>query len=391
MEKLAVKDVCRQLSLKGMMYSYGIEDSEEVQHEGTQNLAAEQEIPILEAVDEQNISPATGVSSASETMDSDDLMYISNSEALMTEFKRSMKAVFEMSDLGRMKYFLDVEVTQGKAGVFICQKKYTRELLLKFGLMECNPVRSPIVPGEQLTAQGDGVSVDSTEYKQLIGSLLYLTATRPDVMFVVCLLSRFMSKPTRMHMQAAKRVLRYLKGTQEFGILYRKQEKGQDLIAYTDSDYARDLDDRRSTSGYVFFLASGAIAWSSKKQPVVSLSTTKSEFIAAASCAAQCIWLRNILEEMGWNESVNKATVILCDNISTIKLSRNPVFHGRSKHIDVRFHFLRDLVNGGAIEMKHCGTSFQIADIMTKAVKLDTFERLGVGARLENTDASASG
>lgn len=195
-------------------------------------------------------------------------------------------------------------------------------------------------------------------------------------MYVVCLLSRYMAKPTRAHMQAAKRVLRYLKGTLEFGIQYKREKQNEALIAYTDSDYAGDLDDRRNTSGYVFFLAGGAISWSSKKQPVVTLSTTEAEFIVVASCATQCIWLRRILEQMGWLGSIQGATTMFCDNVSTIKLSRNLVLHGRSKHIDIRFHFLRDLVSKEVVELVHCGTSHQIADIMTKAVKLDTFEHL---------------
>ncbi|KAL8160151.1 hypothetical protein V2J09_001688, partial [Rumex salicifolius] len=312
----------------------------------------------------------------------DDVMYTSSNEKLIREFKENMQAVFEMTDLGKMRFFLGVEVNQTANGVFICQKKYTREMLLTFGLLECNFVRNPIVPGEKLTLAGDGVLVDSTQYKQLIGSLLYLTNTRPDVMFVVGLLSRYMARPTRLHLQAAKRVLRYLKGTMEFGIWYRKGLKNGRLIGYTDSDHAGDKDDRKSTSGYVFFLAGGAVSWSSKKQPVVALSSTETEFVAAASCAAQCIWLRRILEAMSWWENVQGATTIYCDNVSTIKLSKNPVLHGRSKHIDLRFHFLRDLVNDGIVEMEHCGTESQVADILTKAVKLDTFEylrgRLGV-------------
>ena len=127
-------------------------------------------------------------------------------------------------------------------------------------------------------------------YKQLVGSLMYMTATRPDLMYVVCLLSRFMSTPTELHLQAAKRVLRYLKGTINLGVFYRKKGDGE-LKTYTDSDYAGDLDDRRSTSGYVFLLSEGAMSWSSKKQPVVTLSTTEAEFVAATSCGCQGVWI----------------------------------------------------------------------------------------------------
>lgn len=182
-----------------------------------------------------------------------------------------------------------------------------------------------------------------------------------------------MDKPTELHLQAAKRVLRYVKGTMELGIQY-KRGGAEELLGFTDSDYAGDVDDRKSTSGYVFLLGTGAISWSSKKQPIVTLSTTEAEFIAAASCACQAVWLRRILEELGHEQG--RCTTILCDNSSTIKLSKNPVLHGRSKHIDVRFHFLRDLTKEGVIELLYCGTDEQVSDIMTKGLKLESFLKL---------------
>ncbi|CAL1409822.1 unnamed protein product [Linum trigynum] len=306
----------------------------------------------------------------------DDLLYTSTDPKCIAEFKRSMEAEFEMSDLGKMKYFLGVEVHQSVAGMFICQKKYIRDMLEKFQLASCNFVKNPVSPGMKFTKAGDGISVNSTEYKQLIGSLLYVTVTRPDIMYIVCTLSRFMESPMRQHMLAAKRVLRYLKGTMAYGIWYKGMKEEEPLLGYTDSDYAGDLDDRKSTSGYTFFLANGVISWASKKQPIVTLSTTEAEFVAASFCSTQCVWLRRILEMIGWSGCVRGSTKILCDNSSTIKLSKNPVLHGRSKHIDVRFHFLRDLAKEGVIELEHCGTHEQVADIMTKPLKLETFEAL---------------
>jgi hypothetical protein len=189
-----------------------------------------------------------------------------------------------------------------------------------------------------------------------------------------------MERPTEMHLQAVKRILRYLRGTTEFGIIYRKRDEGQ-LRAYADSDYAGDVDDRKSTSGFVFMLGIGAVSWSSKKQPVVTLSTTEAEFIAAASCACQGVWLRRILGNIGLEQVTN--TVIYCDNNSAIKLSKNPVLHGRSKHIDVRFHFLRDLTRDGVVELVYCNTQEQITNIMTKPLKLEAFlklrDKLGMG------------
>lgn len=303
----------------------------------------------------------------------DDLIFTGNDESMFVKFKNSMKLEFDMTDLGKMKYFLGVEVLQNPEGIYISQRKYAQEVLEKFKMETSNSVKNPIVPGIRLMKDEEGSKVDATMYKQLVGSLMYITATRPDLMYVVSLISRFMASPTELHLQAAKRVLRYLKGTVDLGVFYRKKGKGE-LMAYTDSDYAGDVDDRKSTSGYVFLLSEGAVSWSSKKQPVVTLSTTEAEFVAAASCACQGVWMRRVLEKLG--HSQGKCTTVLCDNSSTIKLSKNPVMHGRSKHIDVRFHFLRDLTRDGVIELKHCVTEEQVADIMTKPLKLDMFLKL---------------
>ena len=303
----------------------------------------------------------------------DDLIYTSEDEGMMTEFKKSMMKAFDMTDLGKMRFFLGIEVLQKPTGIFICQRRYANDVLKRFGMSECKPVSSPIVSGFKIGRDVNGVAVDDTFYKQIVGSLMYLTATRPDIMFSVSLISRYMSKPTELHLQAAKRILRYLRGTTSHGIFYKKGGKG-DLVVFTDSDYAGDEEDSKSTSGYVFLLSSGAVSWMSKKQPIVTLSTTEAEFVAAAACACQAIWIRRVLKNLSYVEQ--KVTNIMCDNTSTIKLSKNPIMHGRSKHIRVRFHFLRDLVKDGKLELVHCGTKEQVADVMTKALKLETFLRL---------------
>lgn len=303
----------------------------------------------------------------------DDLIYTGNSESLLERFKASMMQEFSMSDLGRMRFFLGVEVVQDEGGIFINQQKYAMEILKRFGMESCNSVRNPIIPGHKLSKEGTGEEVNPTTFKQLVGSLRYLTVTRPDIIFSVNLVSRFMEKPKEQHMLAAKRILRYIQGKTEFGIQYVRggEEK---LVGYADSDFAGDMDDRKSTSGFVFMLSGGAVSWASKKQPIVTLSTTEAEFVAAAYGACQAIWLKNILEEIGVDQE--EGITLYCDNSSTIKLSKNLVLHGRSKHIHVRYHFLRDLVNDGIIQLSYCSTVEQASDIMTKAVKLETFEKL---------------
>lgn len=303
----------------------------------------------------------------------DDLIYTGSDGVMFENFKRSMMLEFDMSDLGRLHYFLGIEVVQSADGIFISQKKYVREILDRFQMSNCNSVTTPSDAGLKLTKDQDGKKVDSTLFKQIVGSLMYLTATRPDIMHSVSVISRYMENPTELHLLAAKRTLRYLKGTTNFGVFYKKGEKSE-LAGFTDSDYAGDLDDRKSTSGYVFMLSSGAVSWSTKKQPIVTLSTTEAEFVAATSCASQAIWLRNILAELNFKQQ--KGTIIYCDNSSAIKLSKNPVLHGRSKHIDVKFHFLRDLSREGVIQMIYCRSEDQFADIFTKSLKAAPFVKL---------------
>ncbi|CAL9028826.1 unnamed protein product [Prunus brigantina] len=303
----------------------------------------------------------------------DDLIFTGSDAKMFDEFKKSMMMEFEMTDLGLMHYFLGLEVIQSTAGNFICQKKYAQDILNRFQMDDCKPFGTPAEYGLKLCKDKGGKEVDSTFYKQIIGSLMYLTYTRPDIMYAVSLVSRYMEKPTEMHLNAAKRILRYVKGTIDYGVFY-KSDDGSGFVGYTDSDYAGDIDDRKSTSGHTFLLNSGAVSWSSKKQQIVTLSSTEAEYVAAAASSCQAMWLMKIFEVLG--DAQKGPTTIYCDNMSTIKLSRNPVMHGRSKHIDVRFHFLRDLCSDGKIVLEYCKSGEQVADILTKPLKQPAFEKL---------------
>ncbi|XP_057990290.1 secreted RxLR effector protein 161-like [Hevea brasiliensis] len=191
-------------------------------------------------------------------------------------------------------------------------------------MSNCNPITIPSEVGLKLNKNPEGKKSNGTLYKQIVGSLMYLTATRPDIMHAMSLISRYMENPEELHLLAAKRIFRYLKGV-DFGLLCKKGEQS-DLIGFSNSDYAGDVDDRKSISGYVFMLSSGAVSWSSKKQPIVTLSTTEAEFVAATACAFQAIWLQKILNELHFRKE--GPTAIYCDNSSSIKLSQNPVLHG---------------------------------------------------------------
>ncbi|XP_059638620.1 uncharacterized mitochondrial protein AtMg00810-like [Cornus florida] len=284
-----------------------------------------------------------------------------------------MAREFEITDIGIMAYYLGIEVKQMNDGIFIHQEGYAKEILNKFKMEDCKLVNTPMEVGIKLSRDEDGETVDPTFFKSLVGSLRYLTCTRLDILFVVGLVSRFMERPTITHFKAAKRILRYIKGTLDFGLFYSFTNDFK-LVGYSDSDWARDLDDRKSTSGYCFFMGNVAFIWCSKKQPIVTLSTYEAEYVAATSCICQAIWLRNLLKELHMLQK--ESTEIFVDNKSAIALAKNPVFHERSKHIDTRFHFIRECITKKEVELKFIKSQDQVADIFTKPLKFADFHKL---------------
>ncbi|XP_021992050.1 secreted RxLR effector protein 161-like [Helianthus annuus] len=208
-----------------------------------------------------------------------------------------MKEEFEMTDLGVLHYFLGIEVNYKEGNIILSQQKYARNLLDKFNMRDCNSISTPMEYGLRLTKEDPEESVDQNMYRSLVGCLMYLTNTRPDILFVVSRISRFMERPKKSHWESGKRILRYVKGTLNHGIIYSKGSRGK-LTGYSDSDYAGDINDSKSTSGYVFHLGSGAIAWQSKKQKVVSLSSTEAEYIALLMAGCQALWLKGILNDL---------------------------------------------------------------------------------------------
>ena len=303
----------------------------------------------------------------------DDLILTGNNPSMFEEFKKAMTREFEMTDIGLMSYYLGIEVKQKEEGVFISQEGYARELLKKFKMNDCKPVSTPIECGAKLSKYDEGEHVDATSFKSLVGSLRYLTCTRPDILYAVGLVSRFMEAPTTTHLKTAKRILRYIKGTINFGIFYY-QSNDYRLLGYSDSDWAGDLDDRKSTSGFVFFLGDTAFTWMSKKQPIVTLSTCEAEYVAATSCVCHAIWLRSLLKELGMTQK--EPTEVMVDNKSTIALAKNPVFHDRSKHIDTRYHYIRECITRKDVQLEYVKSQDQVADIFTKPLKHEDFVKL---------------
>eukprot|EP00253_Pinus_taeda_P001822 PITA_01822 len=269
----------------------------------------------------------------------DDVIFTGNDDYLIENFRLVMKEEFEMTDMGLLRYFLGIEVDQNENGIFISQAKYVNEVLGRFNMQECKAAITPMVMGLKLSKEDSNKDFDPSLYKSKFGSLMYLTATRPDIMFAVSLISRFMERPKEAH-----------------------------------CDWAGSVDDWKSTSGYVFHMGSGAISWSSKKQSTVALSTAEAEYVAAIAAACQAVWMRRMLRSLGQEQA--KATMIFCDNSSAIALSKNLVFHKRTKHIDTRFHYIRELVSSEEIVLEHCRTQEQVADILTKPLNQKRFEFL---------------
>ncbi|XP_074328340.1 secreted RxLR effector protein 161-like [Apium graveolens] len=226
----------------------------------------------------------------------------------------------------------------------------------------------------QLHKDEDGKPVDPTQFKSMVGGLRYLVHTRPDIRFAVGIVSRYMERPTVLHYNAVKRILRYVKGTLEYGLNYVRGSGNYILSGFSDSDLGGNIEDKKSTGGIVFYLDDSLISWVSQKQRCVALSSCEAEFMAGTAAACQAVWLRKLLSQI---VDVKPGPVIIyLDNRSAIDLAKNQVFHGRSKHIDIQYHFIRECIEKGEIKLMHVHTSEQKADILTKALAAVKFERM---------------
>jgi hypothetical protein len=297
----------------------------------------------------------------------DDLIISGPDVQDIRKFKDEMKKKFSMSDLGLLSYYLGIEVKQSANGITLCQSSYAIKILEVAGMSDCNSCETPMECRLKLRKLEDGEPVRPTEYRSIIGSLRYIINTRPDLAYAVGVVSRYMEAPGKEHWAAVKHILRYLKGTVRYGCRYDKgAELKPILIGYSDSDFAGDVEDRKSTTGIGYFLGRSLVTWVSQKQRIVALSSCEAEYVAGAAAACQGIWLSRLIADMlGTKEMTVK---LLMDNQSAIALSKNPVHHDRSKHIDTRYHFLRQCIEEGKVEVDHVGTDQQLADLFTKAL-----------------------
>ena len=307
----------------------------------------------------------------------DDLLIASNQMDAVKRTKEELKSRFEMSDMGEAHYILGIRITRDRANrkIYLSQAKYVKKVLSKFGMEDCKPISTPLEVNQKLSKSMSPQTAEDRDYmatvpyRQAVGSLMHaMIGTRPDICFAVGAVSKFMSDPGKEHWTAVKRILRYLRGTQDYQLELSGSDNSTTVVlhGYCDSDWGGNPDDRRSTSGYAFSLGRGAINWSSKRQPTTALSSTEGEYMASTHATKEAIWLRTLLKDLGF-EQVG-ATTIYTDNQGCLDLAKNPTHHARTKHIDIQHHFVREQMELKTIELKYCPSEDNTADVLTKSL-----------------------
>ncbi|RVW56778.1 Retrovirus-related Pol polyprotein from transposon TNT 1-94 [Vitis vinifera] len=287
-------------------------------------------------------------------------------------FERFTKE-FEIKDLGNLKYFLGMEIARSKKGIAVSQRKYVLDLLNETGMLGCKPAETPMDTTVKLEESDGSAPVDKGRYQRLVGKLIYLSHTRPDIGFFVSVVSQFMNNPTEKHMTAVIRILRYLKMTPGKGSLLSRTTN-KEIEIFLDADWAGSVTDRRSTSGYCSFVWGNLVTWRSKKQSVVARSSAEAEFRAMAQGICEGIWLNRLLEEL--RVSLKHPMVLYCDNQAAISIAKNPVHHDRTKHVEIDRHFIKEKIEEGVFKVSYTPKNCQTADILTKALARVNFEDL---------------
>ena len=300
----------------------------------------------------------------------DDIILTASSDTLRQSIMSKLSSEFAMKDLGPLSYFLGISVTRHSSGMFLSQHKYAEEIIERASMSSCKPVSTPVDTKAKLSGTSGNPYHDPSEYRSLAGALQYLTFTRPDISYAVQQVCLFMHDPRTQHMNALKRIIRYIKGTITHG-LHLSPSSVDKLTTYTDADWGGCPDTRRSTSGYCVYLGDNLVSWSAKRQPTLSRSSAEAEYRGVANVVSESCWLRNLLLELQC--PIAKATLVYCDNVSAVYLSGNPIQHQRTKHIEMDIHFVREKVARGQIRVLHVPSRYQIADIFTKGLPLQLF------------------
>lgn len=302
----------------------------------------------------------------------DDILVAAKNMRRMNEVKQAIAERFVVKDLGALKHFLGMSIIQKPDAVWLGQSAYTKRVLDRYNMSEAKPAMTPVDTSVKLTKSDDNDEpVNQELYQSAVGSLLFLSMwTRPDITYAVGNVAKFCAKPSKKHWEAVKRIMRYLKGTINLGLQYEKGNS-EECIGYSDADWAGDVQDRKSTSGYMFQMSGTAVSWRSKKQSCVALSTAEAEYMALASAAQEAVWLKQLVEELTSKSA--KPIVVHEDNQAAIKMTKNPQFHGRAKHIAIKYHFIREQVERGTVKLEYCPTEDMLADILTKGLTRDKF------------------
>lgn len=303
----------------------------------------------------------------------DDVILAGNDTGKIQEIKTYLDEKFSIKDLGILKYFLGIEVARSTKGFVLSQRKYTLDILKDCGLEGCRPSSFPMEQNARFDHDENGQAVDALQYRRLIGRLLYLTVTRPDIQYATNVLSQFLASPRQSHMDAAFRVVRYLKGTPGQGI-FLPACGNLSLVAYCDSDWGGSPMTRRSRTGYFISIGGAPISWRTKKQTVVSRSSAEAGYRAMATTVSEILWLCWLLIDLEATQSTS--TPLRCDNQAARHIANNPVFHERTKHVEMDCYFVRERVESKEIEPRKITTSEQIADVFTKELVSDQFRRL---------------
>ncbi|KAK9057120.1 hypothetical protein SSX86_024487 [Deinandra increscens subsp. villosa] len=302
----------------------------------------------------------------------DDIVLTGNDSAFLDKFINTLSNRFSIKDLGLLHHFLGIEVIHTTQGLFLSQHRLIQYVLTQFHMDGAKDVMTPLSISDPLVPMDSSPTVDATPYRRLVGSLQYLAFTRPDISFAINKLSQFMHASRQSHLQAIKRVLRYLKGSIHHGLFLRRHSPLK-LSAFSDSDWGGVHDAGRSTTAYVLYLGTNVISWKSARQKSVSRSSTEAEYKALANATAELLWVKNLLHELGI--SITTSPTLFCDNTGATYLCANPVYHSRMKHVALDYHFVRELITAGQLRVFHVNSHDQLADMLTKPLSRALFLR----------------
>ncbi|CAL2255207.1 unnamed protein product [Prunus armeniaca] len=300
----------------------------------------------------------------------DDMIVTGDDQAEMQNLQKYLASEFEMKSLGDLKYFLGIEVARSKHGIFLSERKYILDLLAETGMLDCKPIDTHSEQNHKLGLYPDQVPTDKERYQRLVGKLIYLSHTHPDIAYAVSVVSQFMHSPIEDHMGVVMRILRYLKVTPGKGLMFSKYGH-RDVERYTDADWASSATDRRSTFGYFTFVDGNLVTWRSKKQKVVSRSSAEAEYRGMTHGVCELLWLRRLLRDLGFGPK--KPMDLYCDNKAVIAIAHNPVQHDRTKHVEVDRNFIKEKLDAEIVSFPFISSEYQLADVLTKAISTSIF------------------